>query len=398
MKKILEDPLFKEFIVSRQIRESTIRTYLKAWGYYIPITGKKNITELITEAEQEEDRGVKRRKRKIRKYFINYIQTLEKKGLAPNTIRLYLSRIKAIYNEYDIDPPKITYSRNTQENISLEELITFNELKEVISIVKPREKALLLLHLTSGMGASEIMNLRVHDFETAIEEKVVDADYSQLEKKILEDNVVGVWRVRRIKTGMPYVTFTTPEANAHIIEYLRYREKLNIPIKDSEDYIFVTNTGRKFTSEYYSMLFSRINDYMGFGRLKSGGRRFTSHKLRKLFATLLYREGMDKLMIDWLMGHKVDNVTEAYFKANIDHLRREYEKRMHALMFRKTVVKHVSSAEVKEIVRELEEKEREIRELRESQERLREWVKKTERLYDLLMSDPSILRKLENGG
>lgn len=391
--KILEDPLFKEFVITRQLKKSTIETYLQAWGQYIPITGKKNITEIISEAEQEEDQGVKRRKRKIRKYFIQYIQTLEKKGLAPGTIRLYLSRIKAIYNEYDIDPPKIRYARNTQENRSFEELITFDELKEVISIVKPREKALILLHMTSGMGASEVRNLRVHDFETAINDDVLNTDYTELEKKILEENIIGTWKIRRIKTGMPYVTFTTPEANIQLIKYLKYRKSLNIPIQNPEDYIFVTNTGRKLTSEYYAMIFSRINDYMGFGRLRSGGRRFTSHKLRKLFATLLYQKGMDKLMVDWLMGHKVDSVTDAYFKANIDHLRGEYEKRMHVLMFEKTVVRHVSSEEVREIVRELEEREREIRELRESQERLRKWVKKTEKLYDLLMSDPSFLKK-----
>lgn len=103
---------------------------------------------------------------------------------------------------------------------------------------------------------------------------------------------------------------------------------------------------------------------------------------------------MDKLMIDWCLGHKVNPVTEAYFKANIEHLKREYRKRMHALTLEKSRVRRVMSDEVREIVRELEAKEREIKELRESQEKLREWVKKTEKLYDIIVSDPEFLKRM----
>lgn len=388
------DRLFNEFIVSRQLRDSTIKTYTRPLKLYFEVTGK-NVTELIQEAEDEEDRGVKRRKRKIREYFIKYIQLLESRGFAPNTIRLYLSRIKTIYHEYDITTPRIKYQKKNTDNISLEDLITLDELKQVLSIAKQREKALILLHLTSGMGAAEVINLRVRDFENAIGEDLIGADYRRVAKKIIDDQLIGVWNVRRVKTGMPYVTFTTPEANYHITEYLKYRDHMNIPIRESDELLFVTRNRNKFRSDTYSKIFSMLNDYMGLGRLGNDRRRLTSHRLRKLFASTLYREGMDKLMVDWLMGHKIDSVTEAYFKANIEHLKGEYEKRMHALTFEKAIVRRVTSDEVKEIIHELEEREREIQELRESQERLREWVKKTEKLYDLIMSDPKILDRIK---
>lgn len=92
---------------------------------------------------------------------------------------------------------------------------------------------------------------------------------------------------------------------------------------------------------------------MGF--CENGSRRFTSHKLRKLFTSILYKEGMDKLMIDWCLGHKVNPVTEAYFKANIEHLKREYRKRMHALTLEKSRVRRVMSDEVREMRRVLGE-------------------------------------------
>ena len=65
------------------------------------------------------------------------------------------------------------------------------------------------------------------------------------------------------------------------------------------------------------------------------------------------------------------------------------------MTFEKTVTRRVMAPEVREIVKELEEKENEIKELRESQEKLREWVRKTEKLYNLISSHPEILEKLE---
>ncbi|MCG2827709.1 tyrosine-type recombinase/integrase [Methanothermobacter sp. K4] len=392
--KVTQDPLFQDFILTRNIKQGTIRSYIAALQYYLPVTGKKNLTELIEEAENEQDRGVRRRKRRIRTYFIKYIKALEENGIRESTINLYLSRLKTIYNEYEIDTPRITYKTNTNNNASLEELLTIEEVKHVVDNVKIREKAIILLHLTSGMGAAEVQSLTLHDYNSAIGFNVLGGEYNELKKRIMDEEIIGVWKIRRVKTGMPYVTFSTPEANLKILEYLKHRKLKGVPATNSEDPLFVSRSNKPIMRSNYMAIFERINDSLGMGFCENGSRRFTSHKLRKLFTSILYKEGMDKLMIDWCLGHKVNPVTEAYFKANIEHLKREYRKRMHALTLEKSRVRRVMSDEVREIVRELEAKEREIKELRESQEKLREWVKKTEKLYNIIVSDPEFLKRM----
>ncbi len=391
--ELLQDPLLQEFIFSRNIKEKTIETYIAAIQHYSQVTGK-TITELIEEAEKEEDSGVKRRKRKIRQYFLKYIQHLQDQGVKGSTIRLYISKIKALYNEYEIDPPKITY-KIRPENKSMDDLINLHEIKNVLDNTHPREKAMILLHLTSGMGSAELRRLNVVDYNKAIGFNVLGEDYEDARKRIQDEEIVGVWKVNRVKTGMPYVTFSTPEANIKILDYLRYRRLNGGPLKETQP-LFSTQNGDRLKPITYANIFNRLNDRFYLGRDAAGNRRLTSHKLRKLFTTILYKEGMDKLAIDWLLGHKVNPVTEAYFKVNIDHLEREYRKRMRSLTFEKTVTRRVMAPEVREIVKELEEKENEIKELRESQEKLREWVKKTEKLYNVIMSDPEFLRRISD--
>ena len=50
----------------------------------------------------------------------------------------------------------------------------------------------------------------------------------------------------------------------------------------------------------------------------------TNHMLLKLFATTLYEERMNQMKVDWMLGHKINQTTSAYFKANPMKIKQEY--------------------------------------------------------------------------
>lgn len=71
-KKIVNDPLFKEYVKYRNLKPETIRSYSRKITIYSTVTGHTP-TQLIEEAEIDEDNGI--RKRCINKSIISYITT-----------------------------------------------------------------------------------------------------------------------------------------------------------------------------------------------------------------------------------------------------------------------------------------------------------------------------------
>lgn len=81
---------------------------------------------------------------------------MKNKGNSTNTIKSYIETIRAFYYEYEIDIPKIRgVLNNNSENPSFEELPNKDHIKQILDICSLRDKAIVLLHFSSGMGASE---------------------------------------------------------------------------------------------------------------------------------------------------------------------------------------------------------------------------------------------------
>lgn len=78
-------PLFVEFCNNWSLAPRSIILYKTSLNKYLSFTGK-TLEELIDEAELEEDRGIRMRKRKIQRYLSGFKQSLEHKNLAKNTI------------------------------------------------------------------------------------------------------------------------------------------------------------------------------------------------------------------------------------------------------------------------------------------------------------------------
>jgi len=69
-------PCVKDFIRSRGLRETTKREYLIRISQYSQFT-RKTPTELIDEAENEQDQGIKTRRRKIKDHVLDYVEELK---------------------------------------------------------------------------------------------------------------------------------------------------------------------------------------------------------------------------------------------------------------------------------------------------------------------------------
>ena len=172
--------------------------------------------------------------------------------------------------------------------------------------------------MSSGMGSSEIRELKIQDLITAF--KLTENEALDIDELLQKRNEIGTWSIRRYKTGMPYITFNSPESTNAIIDYLEDKsEKYEIK---KENYLF-DHHSKKMKTRGFTTYFARLNDTCGFGYL-GRQRFFRSHGLRKYFASTLKNNGMDTVDAEWLLGHKLPAVTGAYIKPDIYRLKKDY--------------------------------------------------------------------------
>ncbi len=368
---VKKDDCYIDFIESRDIGNSTKRTYMHRITRYCNFLGKTP-TELIEEAEDEQDSAIKTRKRRIKRYLIDYKKYLEDEGTTNTAVKINITTVKSFYRSLDIDVPSIKFKKQNS-NISLEETISIDLIKKIVDIANLRDKAIVLLMLSSGMGAAEVKNLTYGDFLRGILEYIelnksnyfdIELIYDKLKN---QNNLIGTWKIHRVKTGKPYYTFNSPESTDAILEYLSERQRHNIAPKSQEDPLFISDQKKKLSDMAFLYIFHRLNDKLKLGFRSKNRRVFTSHQLRKFFTTTLYSNGADKLVVDWFLGHSIHSTTESYFKTNEKDLKNRYTKYVNHLMLKKVKIERISSEEVKNIVNELNKKDEQLEQMKDEQ-------------------------------
>jgi integrase/uncharacterized coiled-coil protein SlyX len=252
--------------------------------------------------------------------------------------------------------------------IPLEEHMGFLTKEEVQSLFTNannlRDKAIIMLMCTSGMGRNEIINLRIRNI-------------------VFDPSGIGIIKIRRQKTNIDYTTFCSTEAVTALKTYFEERNRIpqnvspnrtmavdKLKIKGDNDYVFVDYkyaTKLEFTA--FSSIFRREADKMGFFNGKGKYRKSRSHSLRKFFASTLENAGMPHIKVDYMLGHARSGNDMAYFNQDIEVLKKLYLDYLQHLTFERDVHIHSLRTEdekrLEELNRQLEQKDTVIQGLKE---------------------------------
>lgn len=390
---IEEDPYIQNLYQSRNLKPSTRKWYNLILRQYCKFLDKTP-TELLNEAINEEEQGIRKINRKLKTYFIQYRQHLIEKGQSPLSIKNTMTIIRSFYNEYEIDLPKLKLNLPKEERlITKDDLIQKDDIIKALKYANRKYRAIILLMASSGMGSSEVRYLTVNDFLKSIELSVDEPlDMGELIKKVDKNNIpCATWRITRVKTGMPYFTFSSPESIYATLDYLQEREHKNgtIPL-DSPLFVYAD---KQMSPKSFVDYFQQLNDTCGFSFF-GRQRFFHAHGLRKFFATTLQEHRVQQLVIEWLLGHKVNLVTGAYIKPDINALRHDYLRVLPYLSVEKVETRTVESMEYRELKEKYEndsqKKSAEIESLTEKLEKL----EKRQDLIDELQDNPEYLNKV----
>lgn len=354
---VVDEPIFKEFCIDKGISESSIKGYKYALQKYSDFTNK-TLDELIEEAEYDEEEGIRLRKRKITKYLRDYEVLLEKMDMTDRSRKLNILLVRAFYNRYDIALPK-SKGRKTgkqkkpQESNSIADLPNMEEIQRFMEHCNNTYKVIVLLGLSSGMGSAEKSSLTFKHLYDALGLSSYPQTLPELiEKAKSKGNKVLTWNIVRIKTRLPYHTFSSPESLDRIILYLEELNHKNPEYKPSPDDKLLRNTGsnRPIKPNNMCSTFNYINRTKGFRKVKDHY-VMKNHALRKYFGTTLVNMKVNILSTKKLMGHKLNAVDNAYFKTDVESLKKDYLEVLDALTTDKVQIKVIDkSEEIKEEV------------------------------------------------
>ncbi|WP_440947894.1 tyrosine-type recombinase/integrase [Methanosarcina sp. T3] len=414
LSELRQDTTVKRWLNNLKPKRNTELAYLQALSAY---TGYYNVTpyELIDEADKEEINQVRIRDRKIKDRLINFRSYLIDQGLADFTVRGRMAGIRSFYASFDIEIPKLQGERRRarvkEEN---REIPTKEDLQAALKVCDPLEKALVLTGVSSGLSSVEIQNLTINDFKKGYD----------------PETEITTLKLRRVKTGVEFTTFLSPEASKAILEYLDFRnrdvkaatpkraqqiEKQKV-VSDS-GYLFILRQVeskyldthdeeiRKLSENAVQKMYRAISDKARKNTSEGAYNTIRSHNMRKYFNSALLNAGCDSFMVEYWMGHELDDTRAAYFRASPEKLRDIYKKYIPYLTVQKELdisespeyqqIKNENMILQAETARHIVERS-ELQDLRKEMQELKELEKNIPTLLQIVMQSPEAMEIMKN--
>lgn len=310
--------LLHEIGVTRNLSPSSLKVYRNAMQNYTSYCGR-SFTELLAEAEDEEEQGVRWKHRRVRTYLIGFRAYLLEKYEYKETIRRYFTIVQTIYRHYEIElQPLPRSSMNTKKSpqVMYDDLPTKDLIRKALTMSNQKLSSILLLICSSGMGRTEVANLTVQDFIDATGDYHNKTDIHDVLTTLSEkDYIIPTWHLRRQKTNKHYLTFSSNESTKQIISYL---QSSNRNLKNDSSLFDIQ-------AQSISLAFQSVNDALHLGR-KGTHRLFRPHMLRKYHSSNLSQgeNCLTESEIDFLQGRTNTKLHESYFLYDHEKLKQKY--------------------------------------------------------------------------
>jgi len=256
-----QDPILKlkQEMKLRKFSPKTVRSYL----YYITTVLKyanKNPKEINTEDLRA------------------YLEKLSDEGRSASTLNTAYSALqfyfeKILRRKFFVNIPRAKTPKK------IPEVFTKEEVKKILGTIQNvKHKLMLGVMYSSGLRVSEIVNVKVKDF-----------DFSG---KMLF--------IRGAKGAKDRTTILSEKVASVLEKYVKN--------KNSSDYVFESNRGGKLTERSVQKVFTEALTNSGIKKCAS------CHSLRHSFATHLLEAGTSIRYIQELLGHSRLETTQVYTK------------------------------------------------------------------------------------
>jgi integrase/recombinase XerD len=250
------------------------------------------------------DTGKKYLEQMTREDIEAFIETLQDRGLTPNTVRTRLCAVYA-FIRFLIEKKAVNHElleRRIKIKLPdrLPRAIDPLDLKRLLSVIdKVRDRALVLILLRTGMRIGELLSTKVHDVD-------------------LNNHRILIYEAEKNSVGR--VVYYSDDAKEALLSWLRVRNTF----KENLFY------GQEDKPLCYEAARSMFNKYLEKAGLRYSG--YTLHCLRHTFATDLLNVRMPLECLRVLLGHTSLEVTRIYARLTDKTREEEYFMAMERIL------------------------------------------------------------------
>lgn len=291
--------------------DGTAENYRRYLAHFCKFIGKTP-QQISDEYERSDDRTFKRKYAKLLRAFI---ATFINKGYAKSSVRTMCGAVQSFFKYNDLPLGHVPQAKATIEYHNRD--ITRREILEILSICKPRAKAILCLMAQSGLRPATVCQLKVKHVEGILEENTPIPCLIDVPAELAK----GKYQA--------HFTFIGSEAVTYLKNYLKTRPQLK------RDSVLFSQHGKekplnkKNTSNYFhhAALQLREKGIMDFNQKKRGKpSEIRLYNLRKWFRKHAGMAGQD--FVNFWMGHtRALGVDLHYFSRDVEHHRKIYAEK-----------------------------------------------------------------------
>ena len=227
---------------------------------------------------------------------------LYKKKISKKTQQRKISALRTFYkflNRYEeIDEIETKDFSSQKAEDKLKKHISICDIEFVLNnfynrnskLLELRDKALIEFLYSTGARVSEVVNIKIQDFQNDLQTVKV-----------------------RGKRKKDRLLFLGKESHRRMRNYLEYKKNMNI----NNEYVFVNSRGGKISIkgiQYIVKQRGKENNMQG----------ITPHRFRHTFATDMLNEGAGIRAVQEFLGHDSIRTTQNYVNISIDNLKKIY--------------------------------------------------------------------------
>jgi len=231
----------------------------------------------------------------------SFVESEQDRGMSPTSVSKRLTVLYAflgyLVEKELVHPNVIRKKMYIKVPDALPRAIDPQDIRKLLSVIKkPRDWAMILILLRTGMRIGEVLNTRVSDIN-------------------LRENRIDIYEADKTRVGR--VVYLSADARSALKVWLKKRNQL-------KDHLFY-GPGRRRTLSYETsrLMFIRYLEKAGLAH-----KGYTLHCLRHTFASELLNAGMRLECLQQLLGHSSIEMTRRYARLTDNTRKEEYFRAM----------------------------------------------------------------------